>query len=379
MTTLVCLAAASSPLVAQDHAVAVGINGGWSRPGNLTPGFSESVELEGASVLGGQIEAWLGAGRLALRASGAVSSHDVRGQAGHGYDVLTGDVALLLRVLPARDRPWVVPYLLGGAGASMYTANELAGPLGGGQYGEDPVVRPLAIAGAGLDLLPFRWFGLRLEAADRIVFPSIGESPETQGGLPMAHNFEVRAGLQLRFGSPDPVTTVAAAPAAPTKVVPAAPVRSTAREPATREPAAETPAAAPPVAPAAAAPAARTVATSAPASGAGSRQGPERVVVPADALLTLRSTALLDAATAGEWERRLASRGLPVWRSVAMVRGERRYRVSAGVVPSLHEAESLGRALEADFGWATGISVIEADEPIPAGAIRATRAFMRGR
>lgn len=204
LAALMPLAGAGAPLPAQDHAVALGPVAGWSVQGDLTPGLAAPTELEAAPAVGGQVEAWLGTGRVALRAAGALSRHDVEGQPGRAFDVLTGDVAFLLRLLPASERPWVVPYLAAGGGASRYAAAHGSAPLGDGAYGDDPVIRPVFVAGIGVDLLPFRHFGLRVEAADRVFFPSLGESPETAGGLPMAHNLELRAALQLRLGSPPP-------------------------------------------------------------------------------------------------------------------------------------------------------------------------------
>lgn len=368
------LLAITTSLPAQDHGAALGVTGGWSRPGDLTPGFATPTELEPGWSAGFQVEGWPGKGRVGIRASGSYGSRSVAGEPDQAYDLLSGDLALLIRMLPQRDRPWVVPFVSIGAGASLFSADG-APPLGDGQYGSDPVLRPAAVAGAGFDLLPSGRFGLRIEAADRIIFPSVGESPP-HSGTPMAHNLEVTAGVQLRLGSPPGPTAVAIR----TRGIRGARSREADAPAATASDRDEA--------------ALGATAGAGPEEARGSEQArepqqvresgvtraPEREGARerTEQLFTVQLGSSMDEETARRWQERLRGYQLPVWITVTEVSGARINRLRVGVLPNEVEARGLARKLAAEFGWSTAVDRVGADERTPADAVSATRAFLWG-
>ncbi|NIP82667.1 MAG: hypothetical protein GWM90_26990, partial [Gemmatimonadetes bacterium] len=192
------LATLAGSLAAQSHRAAITVTGGRSVHDDLTPGLAAPTILESGWVTGLQAEAWLGSGRVGVRLNGLYARRPLEDEAAE-YTVTSGDLDLLLRLLPTEVGRWFSPYLAAGGGLTRYAAADSVAPIADGAYGEDPV-RVHGLAGIGADIGVGHRAGLRLEVADQIVFPSIGESPPTVG-LPSTHNLVMTAGLQLRLGS----------------------------------------------------------------------------------------------------------------------------------------------------------------------------------
>lgn len=404
----------AAPATAQNHRAALGLGGGWSRPGDMTPGLESSTTLEPGWVAGLQMETWPGSGRIGFRLGGTFMERAVEEDQASRYAALSADLAFLVRILPAGRVRWVAPYLALGGGATGYMALD-GGPFGS-VYGDDPVTRAQAIAGGGFDLFPSNVLGLRLEALDRIMLPSIGEGPESVG-LPTVHGPELIAALQIRGGlinnRPAYLAAVPAAPA-PKAAAAAAPVaskpqaverRNAAEEQAALEAAraeseqlrvrlgewqsqvvslntrvdslerALTDARA---TAASAGPMGTPVAAAAPVvSRSATRSAPvERTETATGAIYTVQVGAFIEEATARRWEERLRNRSLPVWATSAEIRGQRVTRVRVGALPSQEEADALARMLQEE-GWPVWVDRVAEGERIPAGAVAATRSFIR--
>ncbi|HUG38847.1 MAG TPA: SPOR domain-containing protein [Longimicrobiales bacterium] len=395
----------AAPAGAQDHRTAITVGGGWSQPGDITPGMATSTTLEAGWLAGLQFESWTGSGRIGLRLGGSYLPSDLEEDPNSRYRVYSGDLSLLVRLLPAGRGRWVAPYIALGGGGSVYRARDGSAPIGG-VFGDEPVIRAVALAGGGLDLLPSRHIGVRLEAVDRIVLPSIGEGPDLEG-MPMVHGPQLLAALQLRgrrISTPAPVVLAAAprptqaAPQAPARVVASAPSDADAR--ALRErldewdrrigvltqrvdsleravgdvrlAAADDRAA---LARLAAQPAGRPV-------GQPVRQpAGQPVATPAASfgarLFTVQVGAFVEEPTANRWAQQLARRGLPVWVTPATVKGQRYTRVRIGALPSLAEAEGLARVLRQDYGWPVWVDRVGDPARLPDDAVSATRWFLR--
>lgn len=309
---------------AQSHTSALTLLGGMSIHDDLTPGLDSETVFETGWIAGLQAEKWLGAGRVGLRLNGLFTQRQL--ETGPDYNVYMADLDLLVRLLSARPGRSVSPYLAFGAGASRYAAVGGGPTLAAGAYGENPVDRVHLLAGLGLDLLPGRRLGLRLEAADKIVLASVGESPESNG-LPTVHNMVFTAGLQLRMGAPRPAQELDR----PVTVVTVEDRRT------------------------------------------------DPVEIDGPVLYTVQLFTFIEAATADRWSALLRERGLPVWQLETVIHGERVSRVRVGALQSEVEARRLASAIERDYGWAVWVDRVDADEPVPADAVARTGHFLTRR
>lgn len=394
----------AAPVSAQEHRGALGLTGGWSTSSDLTPGMGFTTEFEPGWIAGLQLESWPGSGRIGLRLDGSYAERSLTTDPTSDFNIYTADLALLIRLLPAGDQRFVAPYLAIGGGGVHYNSGEDATPIGDGAYGDDPVTRAAAMAGVGLDLGYSPRAGLRVEFADRVVLPGIGEGPESTG-VPMSHHFQLQGALQIRMGRLGGPVLVARAPR-PAPVQQAPTVRP---EPAVRaEPAVE---------PAAQAEVAelqtrvgewqgrlmsltervdslereleRTRSTvlaraSAPVQAAGpapARQPEPRAARPAaaagDALYTVQIGAFVEDATASLWAERLRRRDVPVWVAHVTIKGQTYSRVRVGALTRLTEARALAETLKSDYGWPVWVAPVTADDRVPRDAVAATLAFLR--
>lgn len=321
----------ATPVHGQSHTWAVGLMGGGSVHGNLTPSELEGAEettFEPGWIVGFQAERWLGAGRFGLRLNSQWTQRSLEREGYHKYNVFVADLDLMFRPFPA-NRLGLAPYVVLGAGATHYGGVAGTAPLGDGAFGPAPVYRVHALAGAGIDLALSRFFGLRLEAADKVVLPSIGESPETTG-LPVVHNLVAVAGVQVLIGQPQRRRArVRPAPVEP-EPRPVEPEREPVVEPQPeREPA-------------------------------------ERI---GETLFTVQLDAYMVASTADRWVERLRGRGLPAWRVDSEISGTQVSVVRTGALPSESEARQLAELVETEFGRSTRVDRIAPDEPVPAAAV----------
>lgn len=305
---------------AQSHRTSLTVLGGASNHQDLTSGLDFRTELQTGWIAGIQAERWLGEGRAGVRLNGLVTQRMLKFAPGD-YNVYSADLDLLVRLLSPRPDRVAAPYVALGVGATRYASVAGSPVFARGIFGSNPVHRAHLLAGLGVDVPSSGRLGLRLEAADKIVLPSVGRSPET-AGFPMAHNLVLTAGLQLRMGAPRE-TQVADRPSAIVTIE-------------------------------------------------DRRADP----VGGQALYTVQIFTFVEAATADRWAARLRERNVPVWLLDSVLQGQRVSRVRVGALESEAEARSLAATLERDYGWTAWVDRIEADEPMQANAVRETRAFL---
>lgn len=343
-STLILLATTlvSAPAEAQTYRTALGVTGGWSTAGDLTPGLGFETVFEDGWTAGAQLETWVG--RVGMRLNASYAARETEGSE-RPFKIAAADIAVIVRPLAVQpDRP-IAPFIAVGAGPVLYMADGDGGPVGDGSYGDDPVLRFMVAPSAGVDLLTGSSVGLRVEVVDQIVFPSIGESPESEG-VPRVHNPGVRAAVQLRMGAPRRPVVVRAPDATP------APQAQPDARPA---PAAEPP----PVQPAPPA--------AAPPAPAAHEEG---------IVYTVQVGSFAQESTARSWARRLERSGLPSWFVEIRDQGQRMIRLRVGAVDSLEDAELLARRLREAFAYETWIDAVAPDEAIPADAIVSTLRFL---
>lgn len=110
----------------------------------------------------------------------------------------------------------------------------------------------------------------------------------------------------------------------------------------------------------------------APATGV-ERDGTRTSATPDQRLYTVQVAAFTEPSSASEWEDRLERQGLPVWTSVAELRGRTFYRLRVGAAPNVAEARRLGEMITSRYEWPVWIAPVEPAERIPEDAVRATR------
>lgn len=348
------VALGASSAHAQTHTWAVGLTGGASIHNDLTPGLDIETTFESGWIVGLQAERWLGAGRFGVRFNSLYTQRSLDRTGYFEYNVVSADFDVLARPLRP-NRLGIAPYAVLGVGATHYGGVAGTGPIGDGAYGEDPVLRLHVIGGAGVDFAVSRMFGLRLEAVDQVVFPSMGESPTVESGFPNVHNVVVVAGVQVLLGQPRRATPR-------TVTAPAEPAQPEAQEEPETEPQPEV-----------------AEAEEAPVDEPEEAQ-PEPVVEPepepqqpaadvAETLYTAQLDAYMVASTADRWVQRLSQRGIPSWRVDSELGGTPVSVVRAGALPSEADAMELARIIEEAFGRTTRIDTIGPEEPVPAAAV----------
>lgn len=350
------LLALAGPVAGQDTRFVAGLGGGWAWYGDLTPGLAYETEFEPGWLAAGQLELALLRGRIGLRLDGTYTRARLRDGGGLEYGAATGDLAVLVRPFRLGDRPFLRPHLVLGAGLSRYAAVDHDQPLGQGAFGDDPVTRFGVIAGLGVDLWPARAVGLRLEAADRAVFPSVGQSPPTadDAPIPLTHNPRVIALLQFRTGARPRTVATRPAPAAPTPAEPAQPAEAPGRDVAER---------APPTEPA------DTAAAVSP--------DPFPVPPPIEAAaFTVEVENLLELSTAATWAERARGLGLPAWVHDTRVAGQSFGRLRIGVVDAESDAGALVRLVASRLGWTARVTPLPDPSEAPADAAAMTAAVL---
>jgi cell division septation protein DedD len=379
------LAGAVAPAAAQAHRTALGASAGWATYGDLTPGFGWETVLESGWTVGAELETWPGARRVGIRLNLSYAERTLE-ETSRAFRVATGDVAVLVRLLPAVRGRMAAPFLGIGGGLVAYRARDHSIPLGEGQYGDDPVRRVMAAPSVGVDLFTEAPVGLRLEAVDYIVFPAIGESPPATG-FPSVHNPVVRTAVQFRFGRPPP-RPIVARPSPPEPVAPEAvepepvepepaepePVEPEPVEPEPVEPEPVAPEPAPPVQPAP-----EAVAPPEPVAPTPAPEPVPPVRDPHAAVFTVQIGSFAVASTAARWGRNLEAAGLPLWVTQTVVEGRQVSRVRVGVVETWAEAQRLAAVVRREFGYETWVDMVGLRETPPPGALDASRRFMAGR
>ena len=103
-------AALAAPAAAQSYRTAIGVTGGWSSVGDLTPGFTSETVLGSGWTAGLQLETWLPTGRVGFRAAGSVAART--DQNGDNYGVINADLGVLARLLAPAPGRIAAPYAL---------------------------------------------------------------------------------------------------------------------------------------------------------------------------------------------------------------------------------------------------------------------------
>jgi hypothetical protein len=317
------LAAVAVPLAAQSHRAAITAMGGGSVHGDLTPGLSTPTTFQSGWIAGLQLETWLGSGRFGVRLNGLYTKRPLEDAAGE-HTVMAGDLDLMLRLLPAYTDRLVAPYLAVGGGATRYSPAEGDAPIGLGTYGENPV-RLHVLGALGTDIALSRHAGLRLEVGDKIVLPSIGESPPSTG-LPTTHNWMMMAGLQLRLGQLWTAFMGGRTRNRPSGVAPAVADR--------------------------------------PARAA------------AEPHYTVQLGTFMDGPAADQWVESLGWRGIPVWQTSMTVEDQRISRVRVGAFTTEADAEAMVAFLRTEYNVGVRVDAVGPKDAPPAGAVAATRRFM---
>lgn len=343
--TIAILAAALALLAgdtrAQSPGASVTLIGGWSIDDDLTPGLAPST-LEPGWLAGLQTEFYPGGGALGIRLSGFYARRALE-DLDDEYGLLTANLGLTLRSFPLRSLGSLQPYLALTAGGTRYAAVEGAPAFGDGAFGADPVYRVHATAAAGFDVPVAYRTALRLEVGDRVIFPSVGESPDPDG-FPTVHTPVILLGVQYGFAMP--------------------PRRRPTRRPA------------PPPAPVREEPVRDTVVEVAPDTVPAPVQAPEEAV--GQPVFTVQLQDILGRSTARRWGERAMARGLPAWYVDIEIAGTAASRLRLGGVATEAEARQLAEAVQRVFGWTVTVERIGADDTVPTDALGRTRDFLAG-
>ena len=400
----VLLLGASAPLAGQRYGGAFGVYGGGSWISDLLPD-DDAVEarLAPSWLAGVQIERWLGSGRVGLRLGAEYTERELENRVGSDFNLYSGELSLLFRLLPTDVRRSFAPYFAVGGGAAVFNAG--AGPDPTVGYHEDPVTRPMATIGLGADLFARSPVGFEIEVADRILIESPFGDPATSSRVRPVHQATARLVLEVRSGRRREAPPVlAAAPQRREEV-------ADRREPPVAEPPVErdggraTESAKVPAEPAApAAPDANTqpptmilagLAASVEANTAElarlrarieefgrmleqryAAAAPVTAAPWAGRLYTVQIGAFRTADSAQQLAERVRRTDGPVWVSQAVVNGQTYHRVRVGAHATLAEAQHRARQIRGEYGvpiWVAPISGSEvpatatATAPKPAG------------
>lgn len=339
---------------AQSPGVTTTVIGGWSIDRDITPGIEPGTVLEEGWLAGLQADFYPGGGALGIRLGAFFSPKDLRDtDPAARYDLVTADVGFTFRLLPVESLGSMIPYLALTAGGTRFQSRNDAPAFGGGAFGADPVYRFHGTASLGLDIPLIHPLALRVEGGDRVIFPSVGDSPEVEG-FPAVHTPVILLGLQTRFAMP--------------------PRRRPARRP-------------PPVDETAAVVAQRE------------REQPERDTVPAQVpepiaeqpvdvpapaaadapAFTVEVESFLGRSTARRWAERAEAEGLPAWILDLDLAGTPASRLRIGAAATEEEAVRLAGAVEQEFGWTVTVQRITRGEAVPMNALQRARDFLARR
>lgn len=339
---------------AQSPGVTTTLIGGWSLDRDITPGIEPGTVLEDGWLAGLQADFYPGGGALGIRLSGFFSPKDLQDTDPVArYDLVTADVGFTFRLLPVESLGSMIPYLALTAGGTRFQSRNDAPAFGDGAFGADPVYRFHATASLGLDIPLIHPLALRVEGGDRVIFPSVGDSPEVKG-FPTVHTPVILVGLQTRFAMPPRRRPARRAP----------PVDETPAVVAERE----------------------AVQAERDTVGAGVREPmaeqPVDVAAPAAAdapAFTVQVESFLGRSTARRWAQRAEGEGLPAWTLDVDLAGTPASRLRIGAAATEQEAVRLAAAVEQEFGWTVTVQRITGGEALPTNVLQLTRDFLAGR
>lgn len=386
------LFSATAPLAGQRYRETLSLYGGGSWFSDLTPQSTVETRLATNWLAGFHVERWVGRGRVGLRLGGSYAIRRLTSESGPGFNLYTGEAALVFRLLSPDTRRSVLPYLALGGGALH--VNSTAGASPANEYYVDPVTKPLAVAALGTELFASSPIGLQLEVADHVLIESPFGDPAAADAYHPTHQAVARLALQIRadpIPAAPPILAVAPPPAEE-KQAPAAagpePVPEPEPEPTLSAPLRD--------------PALDSVATAVEANAAELSQlrarvdhleraiqnRPSAVVRPGaqaqDAttahsqLYTVQLAAYSRAEDARAMAERMRRTGLPIWVSRVTLNGRTYHRVRAGAVPSRTEALQLARRLQREISAPVWVAPVTASDNPPADAVPTTRAALAG-
>jgi cell division septation protein DedD len=398
----VLLLGASAPLAGQRYGGGFGVYGGGSWFSDLLPDDDAAEARLATSWLAGiQMERWFGSGRVGLRFGAEYTERELENRVGSDFNLYSGELSLLFRLLPTDVRRSFAPYFALGGGAAVFNAG--AGPEPSVGYHEDPVTRPVAIIGLGADLFARSPVGFEIEVADRILIESPFGDPSTSSRVRPVHQATVRLVLEVRSDRRREAPPVLAyRPERREEVVnrpepPAAepPIEQDAGLAAERVKAPAEPAMAAPSEPAAPAapgtgtqPSAMILAGLAAAVEANTAElarlraridelermleqrwaaAPVTAGTSTGRLYTVQIGAFRSADSAQRLAERVRRSDGPVWVSQAVVNGQTFHRVRLGTHASLAEAQRRARAISSEYGVPVWVAPVSGSE-LPAAA-----------
>lgn len=374
-----------TPLSAQNHREALGLYGGGSWFSELSPSEAIDTRFETGWLAGLHVDNWLGSERVGFRVGASYADRRLETGSRSPYRMYSGELGLLVRILPAEPGRFIAPYIaLGGGVMHMDAAND-ANPAQDDYY-EDPKTLPIASIAVGADLFASSTVGLQIEVADRVLPESPFGDPALEREFRPVHHVVGRVSLMFRTkrtASPPPVLAAPRPVRRDTATVTAVEVRAAepaeprVAEPAvgaaTPEPLTPEPAQPDPVIPAAAEPEPAPEPEPARATDA-----PAPSAVATAPLFTVQLGSYRDPTGARVLADRARNLGLPVWISTVTVRGATFHRVRVGATPSRVEAMELARRLQTWLQLEGWVARVEPPDAPTEETITATRAAIAG-
>ncbi len=385
------LLVASGPLSGQNYRETLGLYGGGSWFGDLTPELPVETRLATDWLAGFHTERWAGRGRVGLRLSAAYAQRALLVGDSTDFNLYTGDISLLVRLLRPKPSRVFAPYLAFGGGAIHF--NSTRGPSLADNYYEDPVTRPMAKVALGTDLFASSPVGFQLEVADHVLLESPFGDPAAATSFQPMHQAVVRLALQIRADriTPAPAPVLVASRPRPEQDEPP-PSETVSPEPGPE------PEPSPAPAPAPSSTALDSVAAAVQANSAELTRlrtrmldveraleqrpaaDPSRVAArPASGrLYTVQVGAYRNAQAARQMADRMRRTGIPVWVSQVTLNGLTFHRVRLGALPNHPEARQLAQRVRQEFSVPIWVAPIGQSDNLPADAVPATRAAISG-
>lgn len=369
-----------TPLSAQNHREALGLYGGGSWFSELSPSEAIDTRFETGWLAGFHVDNWPGSERVGFRVGASYADRRLETGSRSPYRMYSGELGLLVRLLPAEPGRFIAPYIALGGGVMHIDAANDANPTQDDYY-EDPVTLPIASIAAGADLFASSTIGLQIEVADRVLPQSPFGDPALDKEFHPVHQVVGRLALMIRTKRTASTPTVLAAPRPArrdTATVTAQEIRAAEPvEPQTAEPAvaAATPEPVTPVEPARPDPVIPAAAAPEPARAAAA---PAPSAVATRPLFTVQLGSYRDPAGARALADRARNLGLPVWISTVTVRGATFHRVRVGATPNRVEAMELARRLQTWLQLEAWVARVEPPDAPTEETIAATRAAITG-
>ncbi len=362
-------------LSAQNHRQALGLYGGGSWFSELSPSESIETRFETNWLAGLNVDQWAGNGRVGLRLGASYADRRLETGSRSPFKLYSGELALLVRLLPAEPGRFFAPYIAAGGGVIHSNSPQGANPARD-DYHKNPVTRPIASVAAGADLFASSPLGLQIEVGDRIFIKSPFGDPAATEGLSPVHQVVGRLAIMIRTGRTSTPPVLAAAPRPTPEPEPEAPApvrfASTDERP---EPVAPQPCA---CTDDIAALEARVDALERALAQRTAPTAPTTSIVASERLYTVQIAAYVDATAASTLAERARTLGAPVWVSTVTLGGRTIHRVRIGASPSRVDALELARRVQAQLQIQPWVTHVEPPDAPSDDAVSATRAAITG-